>query len=42
VIDLRRLAAYRRPELGAEPFTRLLAQAAGNTDLAYTIASVLD
>ena len=41
VIDLRRLAAYRR-ELGAEPFTSLLAQAAGDTDLAETITSLLD
>ena len=41
VIDLRRLAACRR-ELGAEPFTGLLAQAAGDTDLAEMITSLLD
>ena len=41
VNDLRRLAAYRR-ELGAEPFTGLLAQAAGDTELAETITSLLD
>jgi tetratricopeptide (TPR) repeat protein len=40
-IDLRHLAAHRR-ELGAEPFTRLLSQAVGNTDLADTITSLLD
>jgi len=39
--NLRRLAAYRR-ELGAEPFASLLAQAAGDTDLAETITSLLD
>ena len=41
VNNLRRLAAYRR-ELGAEPFTGLLAQAAGDTELAGTITSLLD
>ncbi len=41
LIDLRRLAAYRR-ELGAEPFTRILTQAAADTDLAETITSLLD
>ena len=41
VNNLRRLAAYRR-ELGAEPFTSLLTQAAGDTDLAETITSLLD
>ena len=41
VNNLRRLAAYRR-ELGPEPFTGLLAQAAGDTDLAETITSLLD
>jgi len=41
VIDLRRLAACRR-ELGAEPFTGQLAQAAGDTELADTITSLLD
>ena len=41
VTDLRRLAAYRR-ELGAGPFTSLLAQAAGSTELAKTITSLLD
>ena len=41
VIDLRRLAAHRR-ELGAEPFTGLLAQATDDTDLADTITSLLD
>jgi hypothetical protein len=40
-IDLRRLAEHRR-ELGAGPFTRLLTQAAGNTDLADTVTSLLD
>ena len=40
-IDLRRLAAHRR-ELGAEPFTHLLTQAAGSTDLTETITSLLD
>ena len=39
--NLRRLAAYRR-ELGTEPFTSLLTQAAGDTDLAETITSLLD
>ena len=38
--NLRRLAAYRR-ELGAGPFTSLLTQAAGGTDLAETITSLL-
>ena len=41
VNNLRRLAAYRR-ELGAEPFTALLTQAADDTDLADTITSLLD
>ena len=41
VNNLRRLAACRR-ELGAEPFTGLLAQAAGDTELAETITSLLD
>ena len=41
VNNLRRLAAYRR-ELGIEPFTGLLAQAAGDTELAETITSLLD
>jgi tetratricopeptide (TPR) repeat protein len=41
VNNLRRLAACRR-ELGAEPFTGLLAQAAGDTKLAETITSLLD
>jgi tetratricopeptide (TPR) repeat protein len=40
-IDLRHLAAHRR-ELGAGPFTRLLAQAADSTDLAEVITSLLD
>ena len=39
--NLRRLAAYRR-ELGAEPFTSLLTQAAGDTDLAEAVTSLLD
>ena len=39
--NLRRLAAYRR-ELGAGPFTSVLTQAAGGTDLAETITSLLD
>ena len=39
--NLRRLSAYRR-ELGAGPFTSLLTQAAGDTDLAGTITSLLD
>jgi tetratricopeptide (TPR) repeat protein len=39
--SLRRLAAYRR-ELGPEPFTGLLAQAAGDTHLTETITSLLD
>jgi tetratricopeptide (TPR) repeat protein len=39
--NLHRLAAYRR-ELGAEPFARLLIQAADNADLAETITSLLD
>jgi tetratricopeptide (TPR) repeat protein len=39
--NLRRLAAYRR-ELDAELFTGLLMQAAGSTDLADTITSLLD
>jgi tetratricopeptide (TPR) repeat protein len=38
--NLRRLAAYRR-ELGAGPFTSLLTQVAGGTDLAETITSLL-
>jgi tetratricopeptide (TPR) repeat protein len=38
--NLRRLAAYRR-ELGTEPFTGLLTQAADGTDLAETITSLL-
>jgi tetratricopeptide (TPR) repeat protein len=41
VYNLRRLAACRG-ELGAEPFTSLLTQAASDTDLAETIASLLD
>ena len=41
VNNLRRLAACRR-ELGAEPFTGLLAQAAGDTELAEAITSLLD
>ena len=41
IFDLRRLAAYRR-DLGAEPFTSLLAQAGGDTDLIQTINSLLD
>ena len=41
VNNLRRLAAYRR-ELGAEPFTSLLTQAADSADLAETITSLLD
>ena len=40
-IDLRHLAAYRH-ELGAERFTSLLTQAAGDTDLAEMITSLLD
>ena len=39
--NLRRLAGCRR-ELGAEPFVGLLAQAAGDTELAETITSLLD
>jgi tetratricopeptide (TPR) repeat protein len=39
--NLRRLAAYR-DELGAGPFTGLLTQAAGDTDLAARIMSLLD
>ena len=39
--NLRSLSAYRR-ELGAEPFTSLLTQAADDTDLAETITSLLD
>jgi tetratricopeptide (TPR) repeat protein len=39
--NLRRLAAQRR-ELGAEAFTRLLTQAAGDADLTETITSLLD
>ena len=39
--NLRRLAAHRR-ELGPEPFTGLLAQASGDTDLTETITSLLD
>ncbi len=41
MIDLRRLAACRR-ELATEPFTGLLAQAAGDTELAEAITSLLD
>ncbi len=41
VIDLGRLAAHRRA-LGAEPFTRLLTQAADGTDLDEAITSLLD
>ena len=41
VNNLRRLAACRR-ELGTEPFTGLLARAAGDTKLAGTITSLLD
>jgi tetratricopeptide (TPR) repeat protein len=40
-IDLRHLAAHRR-ELGAQPFTRLLTQAADSTGLADTITSLLN
>jgi len=39
--NLRRLAAQRR-ELGPEPFTGLLAQAAGDNQLTETITSLLD
>jgi len=39
--NLRRLAAYRR-ELGTGPFTSLLTQAAGSTNLTETITSLLD
>ena len=39
--NLRSLTAHRR-ELGAEAFTRLLVQAAGDTDLAETITSLID
>ena len=41
VNNLRRLSAYRR-ELGPEPFTGLLAQAAGDTHLTETITSLLN
>jgi hypothetical protein len=41
VNNLRRLAALRR-ELGSEQFTGLLAQATTGTELAETIASLLD
>ena len=41
VIDLRRLAAYRSGT-GAGPFTSILAQAAGSTDLAEAITALLD
>ena len=41
VIDLRHLAAYRL-DLGAGPFTSIMAQAADDTDLAETITSLLD
>ena len=41
MIDLRSLAALRR-ELDAEPFTRLLTQAAGGINVAETITSLLD
>ena len=41
VNNLRRLAAHRR-ELGPEPFTSLLAQAADDTHLTETITSLLD
>jgi tetratricopeptide (TPR) repeat protein len=40
-IDLHRLAAHRQ-ELAAEQFTPLLTQAAGSTELADTISSLLD
>jgi tetratricopeptide (TPR) repeat protein len=40
-IALGRLIEHRR-ELGAEPFTRLLIQAAGSTSLADTVTSLLD
>ena len=40
-INLRRLTAHRR-ELGREPFTRLLNQAADSTDLAEASTSLLD
>jgi hypothetical protein len=40
-IDLRQLASYRL-EIGAGPFTSLLLEAAGDTDLAETITSLLD
>ena len=39
--NLLRLAAYRR-ELGIEPFSALLTEATGDTDLAETITSLLD
>src|SRR6185437_13864465 len=41
VIDLRRLAAYRR-ELDAELFTSLLDESVSDADLAETIRSLLD
>jgi tetratricopeptide (TPR) repeat protein len=41
VNNLRRLPAQRR-DLGPEPFTGLLTQAAGNISLAETILSLLD
>ena len=41
VNNLRRLGPYRR-ELGAGPFTSLLTQAAGDTDLAETITALID
>ncbi len=39
--NLRRLAEYRL-ELGTGPFTSVLTQAAGNTDLAEAITSLRD
>ncbi len=39
--DLRRLAVQHR-ELGPEPFTGLLVQAAGDAHLTETITSLLD
>ena len=39
--NLRYLATHRR-ELGAEPFTSLMTQAAGDTDLAEAVTSLLD
>ena len=40
-IDLRRLSALRR-ELGVGPFTSLLAETVGDTELAETVTSWLD